>query len=183
MPPIFILIRSLLPLFRGRILHFRGQFDALGQREGAKSYYLSCRLPDAVIDDILNDETIQRQLGLDKLRSSDRKARFRLVKESKQAASYWMGLVAYESGDYEVAQDYFAKRTLQASPLGFWTPGARYNLGRTLEMLGDTASARQFYELDDSPQHKGHLLRANFLNNREKTTRKKGSRSTCGWRA
>ena len=56
-----------------------------------------------------------------------------------------------------------ASRTLQANPNGPWTGGARYNLARTYEVLGDHANARAYYEQDKSPQRHGNLLRARRL--------------------
>ena len=51
------------------------------------------------------------------------------VQAAKQSASYWLGIVAFERGNYGAAVDYLKTRTLEASPDGPWTAGARYNLG------------------------------------------------------
>ena len=47
------------------------------------------------------------------------------------------------------------------SPPSPWTPGARYNLARCYEQLGQSSLARQWLESDkESPQRHGNLLRA-----------------------
>ncbi len=166
------------PLANGRRQHFRGIYADTDSEEGAKSYYLSCRVPDSdialmndtkqfqqilgAVGQTLEDEQAQRQL-LESLRT--------MIRKSKEYASYWLGLIAFEEGKYEMAENYFLKRTLQAKPDGIWTQGARYNLARTHEQLGwindDSAQfvrAREYYLLDaDSPQAAGNQLRAQRL--------------------
>ncbi len=84
--------------------------------------------------------------------------------QAKQSASYWLGLNAYEQPNFPSAVDYFAKRTIEAMPDGFWTHGARYNLGRTYEALGQYDVAIEQYTLDSrSPSYAGNLLRARWL--------------------
>jgi len=82
---------------------------------------------------------------------------------TKQHASYWLGLAQYDDGRPEAAVEWFARRTLQAYPDGPWVGGARYNLGRTYEALGDIENAREQYFQDESPQKHGNLLRARYL--------------------
>jgi len=60
--------------------------------------------------------------------------------------------------------DYFAQRTLEASPAGPWTAGAKYNLGRTYEASGQIDAAIAQYRSDDKvPADRGSLLRAKWL--------------------
>ena len=82
---------------------------------------------------------------------------------AKGDASYWLGLLSYDLGNYQVAKNWLAELTLAASPDGPWTPSARYNLARTLEALADFSGAIQLLEADDSPQRHGNLLRARQL--------------------
>ena len=143
-----IVVRSMPPLFQARLLHFRGQFDAHGVQAGAKSLYLTCRPPDAVLKEMATDEN---------------SSQMRLVVAGKQAASYWMGLIMYDNSKYNAAEDWFAQRTLRASPNGPWTHGARYNLGRIWEMLNEPQRAQEIYRADDSPQRAGNSVRAALL--------------------
>ena len=55
---------------------------------------------------------------------------------TKQNASYWLGLIAFDAGDYRIASDYFEIRSLATDPGSIWAPGARYNLGRCEEAIG-----------------------------------------------
>ena len=55
-------------------------------------------------------------------------------------------------------------RTAEDSPASPWLPGARYNLARCYEELGQFDLARQWLQSDaDSPQRHGNLLRARQL--------------------
>ena len=74
-----------------------------------------------------------------------------------------MGLLTLDAGNYRVAIDYLDKRTLKATPGGPWTNGARYNLARAHEALGNIREAIRLYQNDDSPQSHGNKLRARWL--------------------
>jgi len=83
---------------------------------------------------------------------------------AKQHASYWLGLTAFGQPNYPSAIDYFAERTLGASPNGPWTHGANYNLGRAYEATGQYDDAIEQYIVDTSaPGHVGSFLRARWL--------------------
>jgi tetratricopeptide (TPR) repeat protein len=88
----------------------------------------------------------------------------RLFGRAKQDATYWLGLIAFQRANYTSAVDYFARRTLEASPQGPWTHGAHYNLARTCEALRAYEEAVARYEADaPSPAHWGSVLRARWL--------------------
>lgn len=82
---------------------------------------------------------------------------------TKQLASYWLGLLAYEREDYATAIDYLERRTLAVWPNGFVAGAAWYNLGRVYEAKGDVQKAIDCYERDESPQRHGSRLRARRL--------------------
>lgn len=82
---------------------------------------------------------------------------------TKQLASYWLGLLAYEREDYATAIDYLERRTLAVWPDGAVAGGAWYNLGRVYEAQGDIPKAIECYERDESPQRHGNRLRARRL--------------------
>ena len=86
-----------------------------------------------------------------------------IYKTAKGNASYWLGLLSYDLGKYKVAEDWFARRTLAATPDGPWTPGANYNLARTYEALGDLPAAIKLLEADESPQRHGNRILARQL--------------------
>ncbi len=158
------------PLSLGRSQHFRGRFANDDDRKGAKGHYLDTRIPDDVLDRLGNDETAQRAMGLVRDRFESDNAwvnRLRVTqiisKTANAPASYWMGLVHYESGQFEVAADWFRNRTLELAGENPWKAGARYNLGRCLELQGQSVAARTLYLEDKSPQRHGNLLRARWL--------------------
>lgn len=96
----------------------------------------------------------------------------------KQDATYWLGLISYDEGEYSAAEDYFKKLTLDLSTEGPWTDGTRYNLGRTYEASGRIDDAVKIYEADDSPQRHGNHLRARWL--KEKNPAAAGRRPSAG---
>lgn len=132
------------PLEKGRMLHLKGKSS--GERSAADWYQLA-RPSDRTLDAATLDP--------------DARANYRLAKAH---ASYWLGLLAAEQGNYRAAEDFFVKRTLEADPDGPWTHGARYNLGRIYEAQGQTDKAIEQYEGDlRSPSYHGNLLRARWL--------------------
>ena len=164
------LLREATPLAKARRFHLRGIFDG---QDGARASYLVCRIPNETLVKLETSEEIQKQLGVFNHLPADEASRrnaLQMISEqhfkAKQDASYWLGLVAFDSGQFKLAIDFFQNRTLQATPDGPWTHGARYNLGRSYEALGDLRQARQAYLRDKSPQRHGSLLRARRLQER-----------------
>lgn len=141
-------------LMRARVLHLLGNYTGT---EGAIAMYQHARPSQRQLQEILDDKRVQPQ------QRPQVQAVVDVLNTSKEDASYWLGLVAFERGDYETAIDYFQKRTLDASPKGPWTAGARYNLGRTYEAQGKKAEAAGQFEAGQSPQRHGNLLRARWL--------------------
>jgi hypothetical protein len=132
------------PLNKGRILYLKGRFTgdegAIGFLQTARPSHESIRMSSA-------DEVEKR---------------FRVL--AKQDASYWLGLIAYQRGNYDSAAEWFMKYTIEAYPDGPWTTGARYNLARTYEAKGETQRAILLYGSNAaSPGYEGDLLRAKWL--------------------
>lgn len=157
-------------LVKGRRQYLNGRIDNDGDQQGAKSYYLLARTPDTQIKGIADSQELQNAAGLqrssemsDKEWSMRLEHEARLRQESKEHASYWLGLAHCENGAYDVAANWFKARTLEASPDGPFTAGARYNLARCYEKLGQPAEAARLYLIDESPQRHGNLLRARQL--------------------
>jgi len=151
-------------LQKGRLLHLKGMFAG---DQGANRYYQLARPSDAAIAEgrfALPDQAANPQEEPPKAPLSDEQQQ--LVASYKQDASYWLGLVAYERGAYDVAVDYLQNRTIGAAPDGPWTEGAYYNLGRAYEALGRIPEAVAAYTAQvpqASPQRHGTLLRARRL--------------------
>ncbi len=131
-------------LLKGRILYLKGKLTG---EPNAAEMYQHARPSDRELD-LANMDTGSRLL-------------YRIAKIN---ASYWLGLVAAEQANYRAAVDYFAKRTIEATPGGPWTHGAKYNLGRVYEAMGQPEKAIHEYESDvGSPGLFGNLFRARLL--------------------
>jgi len=169
--------RLLLPLedvpllWNGRASQLRARYT--GERN-AFSYYLRVHIPDEAIEQ-----------GRDHMGNLFGAPQKRLIRVAKGHAAYWMGLASYETGDYRAALNHLQKRTLEAQPDGPFTTGARYNLARVHEALGEksladgdpTEAKSQFARaaeiLSDpadsaSPTRAGNLLRARWLREKAK---------------
>ena len=150
-------------LWRGRVQHLLGRFSG---DNSANYYYQLARMSDADINGRVAQQSAPQQGDTTEIvlqRQQEWEQIGEQYRAAKRNASYWLGLVAYERENYPTAIDYFARRTLEASPDGPWTAGARYNLGRTYEALGKREEAIAAYVSDDSPQRFGSLLRAKRL--------------------
>ena len=158
------------PLVRARHLHLQGSLEARGDLPGAKTLYMRCRIPNATLNELEGSPDAQKRMGMKQGdRESDVMWRMRLATakffqtQAKQHASYWLGLAQYDEGNLKAAASWFKERSLELYPNGLWTPGARYNLARTYEALGEIELARELYLEDDSPQQHGNLIRAKLL--------------------
>jgi hypothetical protein len=173
------------PIAQARRLHLRGIYDSDPPRQGARALYMAARpsnkeieqtqnLTDAqIMEQVRNlfGDSVQGEVTPEQVRQILAAVRPMQI-AAKQAASYWLGIVAFEHEQFEVAVDYFDNRTLQAYPEGAWSRGARYNLARTYEMMGladgdqeDIQRAIALYAPSDpeSPQAHGDQLRAKRL--------------------
>ena len=82
----------------------------------------------------------------------------------KWYASFCLGVLAMEQGNYASAIDYFANRALAVDPDSLWADGARYNLACAYEASGQRDKAIQLYQADAStPNAYGNALRARWL--------------------
>ncbi len=145
-------------LWKARVLYFQGtkavpvsqQNDPLaqprrGHRDATQLYQSSEIRPP--------DDLLSRLAPLERV----------ILATAKADASYWLGLLSYDLGKFQVADDWFRTRTLQAFPNGPWTNGASYNLARTLIELGKKDEAIAILEADESPQRYGNRLLAKQL--------------------
>jgi tetratricopeptide (TPR) repeat protein len=161
-------------LWKGRLLHLKG---ILAGEEGASRIYQNVRPSN---DDLLHDEGRRAEkyfkaarnqrpaVAAAELEAVARKQAAQetaIVQWAKQAATYWLGLVAYERQDHADSIDYLEKRTLEAAPSSFWTRGAKYNLARAYEASGQRNKAIEHYREAESDW--GAQLRANWLAKRK----------------
>ena len=168
------------PLMQGRNLHLQGRFETIDKELGARTFYLQARPPDREIQLLYTSSRMREQTGLAQQLPQDESLKKELLEtildtayRSKHNATYWLGLTYFEAalategdgkrGNYEAAMEWLEKRSLGASPPSPWVAGARYNLARCYEALGNYDEARKLLEADKSPQRAGNLLRAKML--------------------
>lgn len=158
------------PLIYARHQHLQGKFDTPPDEEsqlGARQRYSQLRLSDKRIESV-DDSLGRKLLGLGNIPlSSDpalRKAELdnmmAVMRIARQHATYWIALSHAETGNNEIAVEWFRDLVLAGDPDTPWQTGARYNLGRCYEALGRWDDARRIYLADDSPQRHGNVLRA-----------------------
>jgi len=159
-------------LARGRWRHLQGRFsdDEIEDESGARTLYLAQRAPEFEIADLRIDVELQKQygirreLGMDPDEYDQQVQRIQvLMRLGKRTATYWLSLVQYDDARYDVAENWFRKRVLDESQQSFWVPAARYNLGRTLEQLGQFEEAIELYKTDGDPQEHGNRIRARLI--------------------
>jgi len=146
-------VRRETPLWKGRVLHLKGRF---ADEQGAMAYYLMARISTRTI------AAMKRTIAevTDPKEAALMRAKLEAQVRGKGDATYWIGLVEMAEGRPKVAVDYF-----QMGPLiKPWTQGARYNLGRAAESLGQPKEAAVIYRTSPaSPATHGNLLRAQWL--------------------
>ncbi|MEX0586653.1 MAG: hypothetical protein WD176_08415, partial [Pirellulales bacterium] len=118
-------------LWKARVLFFRGDDHVLQLDYADRLVRTYSRYHDPRVY-LLYDQVRPSEKLLETLRGSPTVAGS--LRFSKRNANYWLGLLAYADGDYRVAIDYLAQRTLTSAD-NPWTSGARYNLARTHEQL------------------------------------------------
>ena len=156
------------PLARGRLQHIRGQIANQPNQPGAKAYYLQSRPSKQQIESMSSAEQEITNFLQSRGLPDDAAARARTrellqvqMRKAKQLASYWLGLLAFEQNQFDVAVDFFENRTLKPFPDGVFSDGAAYNLGRSFERWGRSsedaskfAPAIEAYRSKDAPANR-----------------------------
>ena len=98
----------------------------------------------------------------EKVLESLEQAKQDVYRAAKYEAGLWLGLLSFDSGNFEIAKSWLGERTLRPNPSGRWSDGARYNLARTHEALGLFDEAVSLLQADpaEAPQRHGNLVRA-----------------------
>jgi hypothetical protein len=142
-------------LWKARVLHFQGRREDAGNqpldeatddhREAAAMY--------------TSKEVRPTERQIERTGSSEKR---RVDSTAKLDATYWIGLMSYDDGKFDVAEDWLSRPELMAddSP---WASGARYNLARAHEAQSNFEAAAKLLEEDKSPQQHGNRIRARRL--------------------
>ncbi len=156
----------------GRWRHLRGQFetDETDSIEGAKPLYLSQRQPEFEIADLRIDVELQKQYGIRRELGITPEVYDRqiqqvqsLMRQGKITATYWISLIQYDTGRFDLTKDWLATRILGDNQDSRWEQSARYNLARVYENLGDTEKAIELYKTEGDFQEHGNRIRARLI--------------------
>ena len=158
------------PLLLARNLHLQGQFDNVDQLYGARKLYIESRLSDIQRSLLYTSDTFRKSMGFTQELPENEEQKKAILEtlvgrmlRVKEHATYWLGLTYYETGKFETAIEWLDERVIRAPIPGPWMAGARYNLARSYEALGQTDKAIALLQSDDSPQQHGNKLRAQWL--------------------
>lgn len=159
------------PLWAGRLHHLAGRFEPttdddtrLKMQTAAIPFYLIARAKLAELSDSVREQEATDQ----PLTEKDRQVLGRhkmIYAHLNKNATFWLGLIRYEQGDYATAAD-FLKRTLEIVGNGPAASPVRYNLGRTYEADQKFDEAIEQYRLERSP---ASMLRIRRLESRKKS--------------
>jgi len=156
----------------GRWRHLQGTLDSNEDEavEGAKMLYLSQRQPEFEIAELRGDVELQkrygirRELGVEPEVYDRQVQQFQaIMRQGKVVASYWLSLIQYDTGRYDLARNWFQDRILGDGLESDWDVAARYNLARSLEKLGETDKAAELYRTEGDPQAHGNRIRARLI--------------------
>ena len=160
-------------LWKARTRHFQGRRQGDEDRLDSE--------PSEIIDDhreaaqLYTSKSVRpTDVAIARGGSDDKR---RVDAAAKLHATYWVGLLSYDNGKYDVAAHWLGRPELQAddSP---WSAGARYNLARTYEAQGKFEEAVGLLEQDASPQKHGNRILALRLKARAAEAEKAGEQQT-----
>jgi tetratricopeptide (TPR) repeat protein len=162
------------PLVRGRIDHIHGKFDLGEDRQsGAKFWYMESRVPDRTLKRLPDSPALQREFGIEKTEQmTDEVWKFQLdfqlkiLRRLKLNGTYFLGLVHYENGQYDVARHWWDDQLENDEDV--WRSAVDYQIARCYEAEGDLAKARELLiATEESPLQLGNFVRSRWLRLRE----------------
>lgn len=161
----------------GRWQHLLGKVNQRenGDEIGAKKIYLSQRLPEYEIAQFRNDVSLQLQYGIRRdlgVSPSEYDSQIRKLQEimrlCKLTATYWLGIIQFESSNFESAVDWLKICISAKQESSALSSAARYNLARCYENLGDISSAVDLLRTKGDPQEHGNRIRSRLLLKQER---------------
>ena len=156
----------------GRWRHLQGRFDSEDDDAilGAKKLYLNQRQPEFEIADLRGNVELQMRYGIRReLRVTPEQYDMQiqqiqlLMRQGKVLASFWLSLIQYDTGRFDLARNWFRQRVLEDGVDSPWEAPARYNLARALERLGETEQAGEILRTEGDPQEHGNRIRARMI--------------------
>ncbi|MEO0530777.1 MAG: hypothetical protein AAF266_09425 [Planctomycetota bacterium] len=145
------------PLWKGRLLQFRGVKRAADEKRGP-------------LDDAVDDHRTAQQLYMDRtVRPTSKrlagvpKEKREIYEAAKVAATIFSGTLAYDEGAYEVSKGWFENTALETEAAEDYGPIVTYNLARAYEQPGETDKAIELLESIEGPMAAGAKVRAKQL--------------------
>lgn len=156
----------------GRWRHLQGRFeeDETGTIQGAKSLFLSQRQPEFEIADLRIDVELQKQYGIRRELGVtpeiyDRQIQQvqQIMRQGKNTATFWLSLIQFDTGRFDLAENWFGVRVLGDNQDSRWEESARYGLARSHEKLGNPDKAIELYKTEGDLQEHGNRIRARLV--------------------
>ncbi|WP_197528971.1 tetratricopeptide repeat protein [Aeoliella mucimassa] len=142
-------------LWKARLLHFRGhEGETIDTGRGNLKTEVNDHRSAGQL--YIHSQVRPTDAAIAKVEAKDAR---RVWGTAKENATYWLGLLSYDRGDYRVATDWLS----QASEVERWQTGANYSLARSYEALGELDKAVELLESSTGPQARGNRLRAKRL--------------------
>lgn len=158
------------PLSRARSLHFKGKFQSTIEETGALSSYMSVRVDEQTLKELVDDKELQQEFGIVRGAFETREmfdVRLQLAQKyfrrSKFDVNMFLALCNIDNNKPETAIDWLQKRILGASGSEKWHSHSHYLLGRMYEQTGQWQSAADQYKYEDSAQSAGNRIRLRKL--------------------
>lgn len=158
------------PLSRARSLHFKGKFQSTIEETGALSSYMSVRVDEQTLKELVDDKELQQEFGIVRGAFETREmfdVRLQLAQKyfrrSKFDVNMFLALCNIDNNKPETAIDWLQKRILGASGSEKWHSHSHYLLGRMYEQTGQWQSAAEQYKYEDSAQSAGNRIRLRKL--------------------
>lgn len=163
------------PVATARQKHLRGEFENTLDAKGALAEYMACRLPDEALTKLPFDADLQKELGIPRLPNEPIEqfdARLRqaqsLFGDSKLDASFLLGQLQFDLGNYESSIGWLKKRTVEDPRAARWYSAAWYTLARAYQERGELENCIAALAHEPSPSEAGNRLRARYLTRGEK---------------
>ncbi len=155
---------------RARMAHLAGKFENTISEAGALGMYMQLRVDDATLDKMLTDQDVQKSLAVRRNLGEDynvfeqRVIRTQeVIRESKFFSSIFIAMLQFDLANFESCRSWADKRTLQFRGTEYFHPICWYLIGRSLEQLGQTAEALDWYRKGPSSQEAGNRIRVRLL--------------------
>lgn len=158
------------PAAQARLKHLRGEFENTLEAKGALATYMSFRIDDERLRELKVDTELQKELGVVR-RFNEPQEQFNLrldqaakfFGEAKLDANLMLGQLQFDLGNYDSAEGWLKKRTVEDPRAARWYPAAWYTLARTYQEQGKLPQCVEALAHEPDPMEAGNRLRMRYL--------------------